>query len=526
MPPFLASDAPPFHHGFRVIHAAASQTIRGGQAVNVAATDGSHYRIQLSYIPNTVQTSAQTPASSLIHPHSLPQPVGTVRVYAMPNGEVGIIVDGSTKNTELTINPLPHPIPKGYAHSYAYGMSGETHILNIGQITVNSGEIGAIDGFQTANLSGPLVVSGTATVDRISFDALLPGASIKIGGDLNTLDVLNGVQLTSGHSIDIGRDLNLINVGQNLDLSGGGSIHVHRFLGTTPQPPKGTATGSNFLSLNQSLVGTGTSTIVPSLAGYIQGNIMLGANGKFTVVGGIVESTPVTTTAESAPNVVLVNGMVTASSPSQITIPNIVPSTTFSNNANFIARDGSFNANGGQVSFIPLTAKLISGTTTATAATANFTGTATPGATVTYTDSLSNGGPTSVLADNTGNYSIIVPLAFRTPTSSGLNVFTVTSTDAFGRPVPPIQTPTVTPLTANLVGPTTTTNATALFTGTASPGATITYTDNVVNGGPTSILADNTGTYTIPVPLAVGPNTFNVTSSDGFSIQTVTVIRA
>ena len=160
VPPF-ALNAPRLNRHFRVIHAAAVQTIRGGQAANVVAVDGSHFRIQLAYIPNTVQTSAQgglggfftqTPASSLIQPHSLPQPVGTVRVYAMPNGKVGIIVDGSTQNTELTINALPHPIPKGYAHSYAYGMSGETHILNIGQITVNSGSIGAIDGFQTANL--------------------------------------------------------------------------------------------------------------------------------------------------------------------------------------------------------------------------------------------------------------------------------------------------------------------------------------------------------------------------------------
>ena len=120
----------------------------------------------------------------------------------MPGGKVGIIVDGSTQNTELTINSLPHPIPKGYAHSYAYGMSGETHILNIGQITVNSGKIGAIDGFQTANLSGPLVASGTTTVNRIAFNAIEPGASIKTGGDLNTLDVLNGVTLNSGDSID------------------------------------------------------------------------------------------------------------------------------------------------------------------------------------------------------------------------------------------------------------------------------------------------------------------------------------
>jgi len=288
VPPFLASDAPPFHHGFRVIHAAASQTIRGGQAVNVAATDGSHYRIQLSYIPNTVQTSAQTPASSLIHPHSLPQPVGTVRVYAMPNGEVGIIVDGSTKNTELTINLLPHPIRQGYAHSYAYGMSGESHILNIGQITVNSGSIGAIDGFQTANLVGPLVASGTTTVNRIAFNAIEPGASITVGGTLNTLDVLQGITLNTGTNITIGRDLNLLNVGGDITLNGGSHFLIGRDLGLVLQPPKGTGTGSNVLSLNL----PATTTLVAaapenSVSTYIQGNLNIGPGSTFTVAGNL-----------------------------------------------------------------------------------------------------------------------------------------------------------------------------------------------------------------------------------------------
>ena len=311
VPPF-ALNAPRWNRHFRVIHAAAVQTIRGGQAANVVSVDGSHFRIQLTYIPNTVQTSAQsglgefftqTPASSLIQPHSLPQPVGTVRVYAMPNGEVGIIVDGSTKNTELTINALPHPIPKGYAHSYAYGMSGETHILNIGQITVNSGSIGAIDGFQTANLVGPLVVNGTTTVNRIAFNAImpqpaimplpasytLPGPSITVGGSLNTLDVLQGITLSAPDEfIHIGRDLNLLNVGGDITLENGSSIKIDRHLGAILQPPKGTGTGSDVLSLN--LPSTTTLVATPpqtAVSGYIQGNVTIGSTSSFIVVGEI-----------------------------------------------------------------------------------------------------------------------------------------------------------------------------------------------------------------------------------------------
>ena len=132
----FALNAPRWNRQFRVIHAAASQTIRGGQAANVVSVDGTHYRIQLAYIDNTVQTAAAdgaggfytqttpTPSASIIQPSEYPQPIGTVRVYAMTGGKIGIIVDGSTPNTELTINPLPHPIRKGYAHSYAYGAAG------------------------------------------------------------------------------------------------------------------------------------------------------------------------------------------------------------------------------------------------------------------------------------------------------------------------------------------------------------------------------------------------------------------
>ena len=78
----------------------------------------------------------------------------------MAGGRVGIIVDGSTQNTELAINPLGLPQKKGFAHSFAYGESNRGHVLNIGQITINSGQIGAILGFQDTSLSGPLVSNG------------------------------------------------------------------------------------------------------------------------------------------------------------------------------------------------------------------------------------------------------------------------------------------------------------------------------------------------------------------------------
>ena len=283
-------------------------------------------------------------------------------------------MDGTTTQSELDISSVPFPQRKGYAHSFAYGATRQSHLLNIGQIIVNSGVISAINGYHTADLSGPLTIAPpplptepgstpqaqTQTVDRISFDALLPGASINIGGDLNTLDVLNGVDLNSGPGIDIGRDLNLINVGQDLDLSNGASLIVDRFLGTTPQPPKGTATGSNFLALNQALVGTGTSTIVPSLSGYIQGNMNLGTRQRLQ--GGQRDLQRYDhRRLRPAPSVFLVNGSVTASSSTHVTVhraghprSSTLPSTTFTATilnpapppatlsvpANFIARAG------------------------------------------------------------------------------------------------------------------------------------------------------------------------------------------
>ncbi len=305
-PPFTADDAPPFHKAFHRITTVGTQTAHGGQAVEVTALDGSHYLIKLDYSSNTLATAtgegangqlgnaSTVAAADLVSQQNAnyPQPIGTVRAYAMSGGRVGIIVNGSTPNTELTINPLGLPQAKGYAHSFAYGESTRNHVLNIGQISVDSGEIGAILGFQDAVLSGPLVVSGAASIDRIAFDELLPGATISTGGDLQTLDISNSATLSGpGTGVFVGRDLNLLNVGSNLALSDGANFIVGRNLGLVPQPPKGTGTGSNILALNFTIAsGTTITTTIPSVGGFIQGNITIAPGSTFGI-GSLIRNT-------------------------------------------------------------------------------------------------------------------------------------------------------------------------------------------------------------------------------------------
>jgi hypothetical protein len=318
----------------------ATQVAHGGQSMIVATPDGSRFIVQVTQFiptPGGSQGSISPNAQSAIQGQipggtGLVQPQGTVRGYGMSGGRVGIIIDGSTNQTEVDISPYPFHQRKGYAHSFAYGAANQSHILKVGQITVNSGVIAAINGYHTVDLSGPVEIKGTQAVDRLSFNSLQPGASIMTGGDLNTLDVLNGINLDSGPGINIGRDLNLFNVGLNVNLSNGASIRVGRFLGLVPQPPKGTATGANFLATNQALVGTGTSTVVPSLSAYIQGSVNIGAGSVFAVNNGIPNTSILGTVQAAAPSVLLINGSLITSSGSfsQLQIPGLSQFNTVS----------------------------------------------------------------------------------------------------------------------------------------------------------------------------------------------------
>jgi hypothetical protein len=305
-PPQFTNHAPPFKgqgHVRKRAGVIGVQTARGGQAVEVTATDGSHYLVKLSYTSNTLATNtaegtvgqqgatSPTTASALVAAASAsyPQPIGTVRAYPMSGGRVGIIVDGSTSNSDLTINPLGEPQKKGFAHSFAYGESNRIHLLNVGQFTINSGVIGAIEGFQDTELSGPLVIDGPASIDRIALYSILPGASITTDGDVNTLDVLDGISLSgAGTGISIGRDLNLLNVGTSVTLSDGANFTIGRYLGLVAQPPKGTGTGSNILSLNFTAVSNSIISVsIPSIGSYIQGNLIVNPGSLFTIGGNI-----------------------------------------------------------------------------------------------------------------------------------------------------------------------------------------------------------------------------------------------
>ena len=168
---------------------------------------------------------------------------GRIRAVPMSGGRVELIVDGSDSNTIIGVNPVGRKFHKGTAHDFPPRAALGDNLLHIGQIKVTSGQIGQILANQTADLSGPILVAGTAPVDRIAFYALKPGAAIITGGDLNTLDVYNNLSLGGKLGIIVGRDLNWMQVGGNIDIGAGSTFTVNRDIGLVLQQPKGSDPG-------------------------------------------------------------------------------------------------------------------------------------------------------------------------------------------------------------------------------------------------------------------------------------------
>ncbi len=112
---------------------------------------------------------------------------------------------------------------------------------------------------------------------------------------MNTLDVHGAIDLSgAGTSISIGRDLNLLNVGGDIQLSNGATFNIGRNLGLVSQPPKGTGTGTNVLTLNfNNITNSLVSVNIPAPVGsYIQGNLVIDtANGSAFLIGASIFNT-------------------------------------------------------------------------------------------------------------------------------------------------------------------------------------------------------------------------------------------
>ena len=253
-----------------------SQTAAGGEAVVITGTDNVRYYVSI-YNGGTIRA---TPAS---------------------NGRVNLIVDGSNSGSLLEINRIVAGVRNNNgAHTFRSQGTAASR-LNIASITISSGFIGAIEGYQTANLSGPIVVTNATRVDRIAFSSILPGGSISVAGDLNTLDVYRDVTL-SGASISIGRDLNWFQTYGNVTLTNGGNFLVGRDVGETVQPAKGSGNAGQGIYIAGNLtINTGSNFAVarniPIVTGVTGAGVVVLGNfnglSRFFVAGGTEFNPPV-----------------------------------------------------------------------------------------------------------------------------------------------------------------------------------------------------------------------------------------
>jgi len=246
-----------------------SQTAAGGQAVVVTTPDTSQFFV------------------SVLNG-------GTVRATPASGGRVNLIVTGSTVDTLLEINQITsnHSTKTG-AHTFDPNNATPFSLLNVASIRVTSGLIGAIEGYRDTALSGPITINGTSRVDRIAFDKILPGGSIRVGGDLNTLDVLNDADFNASAGLFVARDLNWFEVGGNLTFERGANFVVGRDLGLVAQPAKGSGGGGQglFVNGNFTIAAPNSAAVLRNLNAIIINGNLSGAS-RITVIGQNITTLP------------------------------------------------------------------------------------------------------------------------------------------------------------------------------------------------------------------------------------------
>jgi hypothetical protein len=242
-------------NGLNVLHIRARNVITtsaaGGMGTLIQDIDGEYW---VAWLNNPLE------------PRSVP---GTIRAYPDTGGRVKFIVDGTTENTELIIEPYGRIRPRNQAHQFSAQVGRQDNLLHVSDIMITSGRISSVLGYRTAELSGVLTVAGDTPVSRIALSSIQPGASIITGGDLNTLNVYNSAVFDGGAGLRVGRDLNQLNVYGDFEFRNGAQFTVGRDIGLTAQPAKGTS-------------GAG-------VGGDITGNMYIGSTSQW-VVGRTVDS--------------------------------------------------------------------------------------------------------------------------------------------------------------------------------------------------------------------------------------------
>ena len=216
-------------------------------------------------------------------------PAGTIRAFPDTGGRVKLVVDGTTENTELDIEPYPRIRPRNQAHAFSAQLGRQDKALGVSSIEITSGKINSILGYRTVNLSGKITIAGDNPVSRIALNSIQPGASIITGGDLNTLNVYNSAVFDGPGGISVGRDLNWMTVYGNLEFRNGANLLVGRDIGLNLQPDKGTSTGGKGALINGNMyISAGSSMQVGRSLDYpflIQGRLD-GANHITIPSGG------------------------------------------------------------------------------------------------------------------------------------------------------------------------------------------------------------------------------------------------
>jgi hypothetical protein len=196
---------------------------------------------------------------------------GSIRATPAPRGRINLIIDGSSIDSLVTINPI---VQLGTvqssnsqsggssqqvldAHTFRTSLGNQSRLVNLASIKVTSGTIGAIEGYRTAILSGPVNIKSTNRVDRLAFASVTRRGSIAVGGDLNTLDILTDADFNGGNGLKVGRDLNNMSVGGNLSFQDGADMAVDRYIGLTAQLAKGTGPAG------RGVLVTGNTTVAP-----------------------------------------------------------------------------------------------------------------------------------------------------------------------------------------------------------------------------------------------------------------------